>query len=140
MSFNEYSIFSGTAVTITGLGLGYVSKITRGARPYHVTLVNGGKVYVCSFRHLEEPSTADKEIASEAYLTSLNEQSLAFRELTLGMMCTLEGRAGYYVVIGTVKNGKVKVTKLGGDDNRYVSAPIGMVTPVYASKVEVVKA
>jgi hypothetical protein len=140
MSFNEYSLYSGSAVTITGLGLGYVNKITRGARPYHVTLVDGGKVYVCSFRHLEEPTVEEKEIASRAYLASIREQGEAYHELTLGTVCTLDGRGEYYVVIATVKSGKIKVAKLGGDDNRYVTAPIHMVTAVHASKVEVVKA
>ena len=138
--FTEYGINPGTAVTIHGLGLGYVTKITRGARPYHVTLVDGGKAYVCSFRHLEEPSTAEKETASRAYLASLRAISEAYQELTLGMVCTLDGRADHYVVIGTVKNGKVKVARLGGDDNRYVTAPIHMVTAVHASKVEVITA
>lgn len=137
--FSEYSIYPGSAVTVTGLGLGYVTKITRGARPFHVALVDGGKTYVCSFRHLEEPSTEDKEIASRAYRASLREQMDAASELTLGTVCTLDGRAGYYVVIGVVKNGKIKVAKLGGDSNRYVTAPIGMVTAVNASKVEVVR-
>ena len=141
MALNEYHIFHGTPVQVKGLGLGYVSKITRGARPYHVTMVDGGKVYVCSFKHLDSPALAkDEHDAREAYLASIREQGEAYRELTLGTVCTLDGRGEYYVVIATVKGGKIKVAKLGGDDNRYVTAPIHMVTAVHASKVEVVRA
>jgi hypothetical protein len=140
MTFSEYSLYPGSAVLIKGLGLGYVTKITRGARPYHVTLVDGGKVYVCSFAHLLEPTDENKATAKQAYLDSLMDESAAFKELSLGTVCTLDGRPDYYVVIATVKSGKLKVAKLGGDGNRYVNAPIGMVTAVHASKVEVVKA
>jgi hypothetical protein len=141
MALNEYDILHGTPVQVKGIGLGYVSKITRGARPYHVTMVDGGKVYVCSFRHLDNPLlAADVSAATEAYLASIRAQGEAYHELTLGTVCTLDSRPDYYVVIGTVKAGKIKVAKLGGDDNRYVTAPITMVTAVHASKVEVVRA
>lgn len=135
MALSEFGLWTGSPVQIKGLGPGYIAKITRGRRPYHVQTL-AGKRYVCSFDHLEEiVSDETKTKAGEAYAKSLLEEADAAGELVLGAMCTLDGRDSTYVVISVVKNGKVKVAQLGGDDNRYVNAPVGMVTKINSSAV-----
>lgn len=140
MTLNSWDVYNGVPVQVKGLGPGYVVKVTRGARPYHVQTLAGGR-YVCSLSHLEEiVSDETKNKAKEAYRASLLEEMDAFKELVLGGLVTLDKREGTYVVIGSVKNGKVRVALLGGDNNRYVTAPVGMVKKINIKDVEVVRA
>ena len=132
-----FDLYVGAAVTIPSRGVtGYVEKITHGARPYHVKTTDGQR-YVCSNTHLVWASAEDKAEADAAKARADVAAREAWKELTLGTVVEVTGRPERYVVVGTLKNGRVNVAKLGGDGNRYVRAPLDMLTAV---EVEVVTA
>ena len=135
--------YKGDAVEVAGWGVGYVYRITRGATPYHVRLVEGaraGEVVKCASRHMSEVDADTKARIGKAYRDSLLEESELFHELVLGMVVTFDSprynpSGDLYVVIGGVKDGRVKIAKLGGDGNRYITAALGSVAVAWGVDV-----
>lgn len=103
-------------------GVGFVTKITHGRRPYHVQMLDGNR-YVCSDAHLRVVTDPDARAeARSAYFDSLTEEA----SFVVGMVVTVKGRDSAYVVISSPKAGRVNVAKMGGDNGRYLTCPITM--------------
>ena len=121
----------GSPVMITGVGLGFITKITRAKRPYHVTAMDTGKEYIAAREHLTYPEDeTDRIRARDAYANWLKHRTEAERRFVLGTVCMISKRTGYFVVISVPRDGKLKAAQLGGDNNRYISASVDLVTPV----------
>lgn len=133
--------YVGQAVVVSGYGLGYVKKITRGRTPYHVRMLDDSRTLTCSNRHLEEATGDDERRARSAYSADLLDDSYAFSELTLGSVVKFNSErhnpsGALFVVISGVKDGRVKIAKLGGDGNRYIRTSTDLVELVEDMEVD----
>jgi hypothetical protein len=130
---NPGALYAGSAVFIAGAGpdgvCGYITRVTRGQRPYHVKALNG-KTYRCAAHHLKWAD--DDEIPAIRALRDADAAAErdAQSELVLGTVVVIEDRDEFYVVISTPRDGRVNCALLGGNGNRYVKTPTSAVLPV----------
>lgn len=131
-------IAKGSVVGVTGAGVGYITNITHGRLPYHVKVVEGpraGATFRCAESHFHDVDVATKARVRGAQTLAKDTEKAAFFDLALGTVVRVDSASlnpdnSLHVVIGVVKNGRVKVARLGGDENRYLTVSLSRVTRV----------
>lgn len=115
-------IHLGACVTITVEGqacTGIITKITSGRMPYKVTLPTGA-IWSASRNALQ--AVTDEAQAEQVLRDVMRARTEGFTTFTLGTVCAVKGKDGDWVVINPLNaSGRVKVAKLGGTDNLYLS-------------------
>ncbi len=130
MSKPADGIYLGACVTINVEGqarTGIITKITSGRAPYKVTLPTGA-IWSASRNALQ--AVTDEAQAEQVRRDVMRARTEGFTTFTLGTVCTVKGKDGDWVVINPLNaSGRIKVAKLGGTDNLYLSC-----TPEHLTK------